>query len=290
MNKTIYMTYKKAVPLHVFERWKKLNKDYAIDFSMDEQCITFLENNFNPYIASLFKSIKLGMFKADLWRLCKLYISSGVYADIDLVPYINIDTLDKDVTFYTCLTSSHKSIFQAFIVNNSKPNNPLILCCLISFLINKPYDKTGIYTPTYDMYNCLKYNLNVPEIKADIKYKINVVKIPINIGPSNTNTKIINLFYFPDNIEYTINLKKNQFKDTFIFKISDNKLYVIRIDENTGWAHPHSIDICIDSKECIYLFNELYTPGKSIDYCYVAYKNNKILDSRDHAYFKNKGW
>ena len=33
------------------------------------------------------------MFKADLWRLCKLYVYGGIYADIDLVPYLSIDSI-----------------------------------------------------------------------------------------------------------------------------------------------------------------------------------------------------
>jgi mannosyltransferase OCH1-like enzyme len=74
------MKYKKTVPKFVFDRWKKLNPNYNIDFSLDDQCITFIRENFNDYIA-------------DLWRLCKLYIDGGVYADVDLVPYINISCL-----------------------------------------------------------------------------------------------------------------------------------------------------------------------------------------------------
>ena len=41
MNKTIYMTYKKNIPNFIFNRWKELNPDYNIEFSMDEDCIIF---------------------------------------------------------------------------------------------------------------------------------------------------------------------------------------------------------------------------------------------------------
>jgi len=61
----------------------------SLNFTKEE----FLKNNFNGYIVNLFKVIHIGMYKADLWRLCKLYIHGGVYSDVDLVPYINIDTL-----------------------------------------------------------------------------------------------------------------------------------------------------------------------------------------------------
>ena len=180
INKTIYMTYKNKVPELVFNRWKKINPEYKIDFSLDSDCITFLQNHFNDYIVNLFKSIPVGMYKADLWRLCKLYVHGGVYADVDLVPYLDINILDKNITFYSCLDISNTTIFQAFIVNFSKPKNPLIFIFLLSYLINNPYTYTN--GPTYDMYNCIKYNLNNIPLVKDKKYNIDSVKIKIQIG------------------------------------------------------------------------------------------------------------
>ena len=155
MNKTIYMTYNKNIPDKVKNRWLNYNDDYKIDFSLDKDCCNFLESNFNNYVSNLFDKINIGMYKADLWRLCKLYTNSGVYADVDLVPYLNIDKLDKNITFYSCMSKDNYSIFQALMINFSKPNNPLLLVFLLSFLINKPY--TYCNGPTYDMYNCIKY-------------------------------------------------------------------------------------------------------------------------------------
>jgi hypothetical protein len=286
MNKTIYMTYKKNVPDKVPSRWKKLNPNYNIDFSLDADCIDFLRNNFNDYIVNMFQSIKRGMYKADLWRLCKLYIHGGVYADIDLVPHIDIDSLDKDITFYSCLSACPRSIFQAFMVNFSKPKNPLILHFLLSFLLNKPY--TYENGPTFDMYNCLKYNLNGEDIKSEIKYNINEVKINVVIGSSKTNTKRINLFYFPKEVRYNIRLvmKNNPHPDSFYFKLIDNFLYVKRADQNIGWDHSHSVDICIKSNEAFYMFQEKLQDSNY----YVSNKSCKILDSRDVDYDRDIGW
>ena len=139
INKTIYMTYKTIPPYYVFKRWKVLNLDYNIELSLDKQCYDFMKSHFNEYVADLFNKIPQGMYKADLWRLCKLYIHSGVYSDIDLVPYLNLNTLDKDITFYSCLATDTSAVFQAFIANFSKPKNPLLLLFLISFLVNEPY-------------------------------------------------------------------------------------------------------------------------------------------------------
>ena len=57
MNKTIYMTYKKNVPDFIFSRWKALNEDYAIEFSLDEDCVSFIETHFNKQIADLLRHL-----------------------------------------------------------------------------------------------------------------------------------------------------------------------------------------------------------------------------------------
>ena len=76
----IYMTYKKKVPSKVFRRWKELNPGYEIELSLDDDCYVFLKDNFNDYVADLFRKIPVGMYKADLWRICKLYINGGTKA------------------------------------------------------------------------------------------------------------------------------------------------------------------------------------------------------------------
>jgi hypothetical protein len=289
INKTIYFTYKKNCPDKVFNRWKELNNDYNIDFSLDNECISFLIENFNYYIADLFKKISNGAYKADLWRICKLYIHGGVYADVDLVPYINIDTLDKDVTFYSCLAIDHRSIFQAFIVS-LKPKNPLFLIFLLSYLLNKPY--TYDNGPTYDMFNCLKDIMNVQNINPDVKYDLNKLKITIPFGSSNTDTLIKNLHYFPNDFEYEFKLTPVDYCDDFSFKIVNNSLIVNRIDVHKhggGWGHNHSVDIIINSPQSIYLFKEI-SQTDNIKDCCVLKNNVKILDSRDNEYFNNKGW
>ena len=287
-SKKIYMTYKNQVPEKVFNRWQNLNPDYEIDFSLDDDCINFLKCNFNEYIVNLFKSIKRGMFKADLWRLCKIYMNGGVYADVDLVPYLSIDSLDKNISFYSCLNIDSDCVFQAFMINFSKPKNPLIFVFLLSFLANNPYLHAN--GPCHDMFNCIKYNLNNIDIIPEQKYELDEVKIKINIGSSYTNVKNINLFYFPEDIQYTIKLIPNPHKDTFDFTINNNTLIVKRLDLDAGWGYPHSVDICIKSKESILLFKENIGPNNNWVTSYVTYNSQKILDSRDLDYHNNKGW
>jgi len=283
--KKIFMTYKKDIPNKVIKRWKVLNPSYNIEFSLDSNCIQFLKK-INNYLSDLFKGITTGMYKADLWRLCKLYVNGGVYADVDLVPYLNLDYLDKDVTFYSCISSVNtQSIFQAFIINH-KVKSPLIYLMLLSFLLNNPQNYPN--GPTFDMFNVLQYNINEP-MQPFKKYILSEVKLEIKIGPSDTNEKKINLFYFPIE-DYDIQLKPNPYEDMFELSIKNNILTVKRTDSDSGWGHNHSCDLIIKSSEKIYLFKERC--GYNNNWASSAVYDNdiKILDSRDPEYFRNGGW
>jgi hypothetical protein len=276
------MTYKKEIPTKVTDRWKQMNPSYTIDFSLDHDCIHFLREHFNDYIANLFISIPIGMYKADLWRLCKLYVYGGVYADVDLVPYINLDLLDTSVDFYSCISALDNSIFQAFIVAKK---HPLLYVFLLSFLLKNPY--SNLNGPTYDMYQCLQYMIKQP-ILPHKKYEFDV-KIKINIGASHTNIKEIPLHYFPKFPSITIKLHDHSFSDKFSFKIQNNVLFVTRIDSPIGWDWPHAVDIGFKSKASIMLFEEHWGVNNQHTDCYVTHFKKKILDSRDKE-FVNHEW
>jgi len=279
------MTYKKIVPYKVYERWKNLNPTYDIQLNLDIHCIDFLKQKFSPEIAKLFMSIPQGMYKADLWRLCKLYECGGAYADVDLVPYLTIDDLEKN-TFYSCLADDPRSIFQAFMLSLT-PKNPLILCFLISFLLNHPYRYPN--GPCYDMANVLKYNLNVDHLKADRLYTIDTVKVRIPLAQSNAPTKCIGLGYFPPNLQYTLSVVEHSHPEKFQLNIVDNVLVATRIDTFQGWRHMHYVDIIFEYTQNVYLFKEIVPPSGH-QYAYVTHKSIKVLDSRDPEYFKNRGW
>lgn len=283
--KVIYLTYKNKPPDYVFKRWEKLNPDYKIELSLDKDCILFLTEYFGSEIANLFCTIKVGMYKADLWRICKLYVHGGVYADIDLVPYVSIDSLIKTKhTFYSCLSIDPNSIFQAFMI--TPPKNPLLLSFIFSFVKNKPYNYNN--GPTFDMYNCIKYNVNVDNVQADNVYNTDKVKIIVEIGSSIGKIKVIPLYNFPLNSKYTFQLVKNIHPDSFYFKVSNNCLIVTRSDTSGGWDYNHSVEITIKSQQQIFLFKELRGSDGSWVTAHVKYKNKKIFDSRDMEYFKKK--
>jgi len=283
--KIIYFTWMKRPPAKVFHRWQQLNPNYVIDFSDDTDCISFLKDTFGDEMAHLFQLIPHGMYKADLWRLCKLYIHGGVYADIDIVPFLSIDTiLQKGYTFCTSLSIDKGSMFQAFFV--TKPKNPLLYSFIYSFLTRKPY--RGGNGPTYDMYKCVKYSLGVDDILPDTEYRSNVIRMKVDIGVSEENTKQIKLVnHFPRGYEYEIVFNTTQYSDMLECKLVENMLHVKRIDTECGWTYNHSVTIVFKADESYVFFREHIGPNENWLESYITWNGTKILKSRDVEYHQH---
>lgn len=283
--KVIYMTYKTKISDKYIRSWKRLNPGYKIDFSLDDKCIEFLNKEFGTNYGDLFKKIPKGMYKADLWRLCKLYLNGGVYADVDLVPRIAIDKIIKNKhTFYTCIAANNKSCFQAFIITT--PKNPLILACIFSFIKNKPWNKPN--GPTYDMYNTLQNCLNINHpLRNGIPYRRNAIPLDIDIGNSIENEKEINLYHnFPNNTKVIV--FPHNYNDEFDFTFKNKKLIIKRTDKDCGWGHHHTIRLIILSKQSIMFFREIIPKGGRVTDAYVIHRNIRILNSRYMSYLKAK--
>lgn len=139
----------------VFNRWLELNPDWKIEFSTDDDCIEFIDKHFGQEYVDLFNHIKSGANKADLWRLCKLYVEGGVYTDIDIIPFVSIEEMIGDSDFCTCLAINRFSIFQAFIWVKEK-ENPLLKKFLESLLDQKYRYNWLSAEPTLDMYRVMR--------------------------------------------------------------------------------------------------------------------------------------
>lgn len=327
------MTYHSQLPPHVMTRWQELNPEYTIDFSTDAECISFLEKAFHRNIAELFKYIPRGMYKADLWRLCKLYIHGGVYADIDLVPFRSIDDSVQSIgdgdgvspTFYSCLSLSSPSVFQAYM-KHTRERSPLLLGFLVSFLVNKPY--TNIDNgPTSDMYHFILYNVRhaaaaaresgvsktthtdtdtqtrVDALQSFTRYTLRQIRIPIYV--TSFDEDIIPLHYFPPDVKYHISIStdtRNEWvlanQDAYKMTIQDHCLIVERPEcdgAGDGGDEGFIIDICIDlpedQPEVLYLFQECIRDPPRISTCYIAdCVGNNIMDCRDPKYLRDHGW
>ena len=203
--KIIYMCCKdkNGVPEKVTRNWKQLNPDYKIKLYDDKECYDYLVKEYGQEYGDFYNEIPFGPIKADLWRLCILYKTGGVYSDIDIKPYRPISEIinEDDVSFCSCLSTYKNNIFQAFIYTTKE--NPILQQC-IDYMFSKReliQNTTDIGKPrggfywkisgTHDMYKTLKGMLNIDQIHANQIYYMDNQKIKIleeytPIGHKNT--------------------------------------------------------------------------------------------------------
>jgi len=92
--------YNPIMPLKIFQTWytkdlppkmrkrvqqlKILNPRFEHFLFDDNDCREFIKQHFNEDVLNTYNSLIPGAYKADLWRLCVLYIHGGIYMDIKL--------------------------------------------------------------------------------------------------------------------------------------------------------------------------------------------------------------
>jgi len=92
--------YNSIIPLNIFQTWpskdlppkmkecvellKKQNPRFTHYLFDDNECREFIKNHFNYEVLNAYDTLIPGAYKADLWRLCVLYIHGGIYMDIKL--------------------------------------------------------------------------------------------------------------------------------------------------------------------------------------------------------------
>lgn len=79
--------------------WTSHNPDYAYQLYDDADCAALIAEHFSSDVLAAFHRLRAGAFKADLWRLCALYVYGGVYADLDTICMHSLDSyIGTDVT------------------------------------------------------------------------------------------------------------------------------------------------------------------------------------------------
>lgn len=299
--KRIYITYKTVPPSYVFKNWHRLNPSWLIKFSLDSDAECFLEDNFGVHFKTLFRQMPMGMFKADLWRLCRLYIDGGVYSDVDIEPVRSLSTiLFKDsvvhATFTSCLSASSGSIFQAFFTTT--PRNPLLL----SFLYDMINEKSWLYKngPTYSMYNVIKRHLGRKPEPFRL-YRIPIVKILIDVGTDRESFQEIGIrrinlarCLFPQCSRIKVEYDKSRHPGwSFCLWKSETGDYSFTIrglyrDSPRDWDFNVKLRLDVQYENRIYLFEEkrrqnrfsVYDKGRLILHSrYKNYKNEMFSNS-----------
>jgi len=63
--------------------WIDKNPEYEWLFMDDVRCDQFIKDNFNQEFYEMYMSLPYGVMRADVWRVCVVYVYGGTYVDTD---------------------------------------------------------------------------------------------------------------------------------------------------------------------------------------------------------------
>ena len=167
-NFQIKKSYNSVIPLNIYLTWsiKKLpkkmqenvdrmkttNPEFNIHiFDCDERR-EFIKNNFPDDILSAYDILNPGAYKADLWRLCILYINGGIYVDIKQNCINNFKFIALTEREHLVLDrpgwwkDGEIGLYNALII--AKPKNAFLLRCINKIsenVKNREYSLNDLY-------------------------------------------------------------------------------------------------------------------------------------------------
>jgi len=145
-----------GVPLVIYRTWITTNipvtmkeiidKSIALTpefdnyFFSDEDCIKFIQENYEPNVANAFRCLKPGAFKSDLWRYCILYKKGGVYIDNKMELHLPLfDILKKYPKIFIGNIPDEPPNPKYQVWNglmSSPPGNPVFKACIDEIVEN----------------------------------------------------------------------------------------------------------------------------------------------------------
>jgi len=116
----IYQTwYTKDLPEKMRERvnlLKSQNPEFNHHLFDDNDCREFIKQHFRLDVLEAYDSLIPGAYKADLWRLCILFIRGGIYIDIKLVCANGFKLIELTEKNHFVKDRPANSIFNSLIV------------------------------------------------------------------------------------------------------------------------------------------------------------------------------
>jgi mannosyltransferase OCH1-like enzyme len=158
--------YKSIIPFKIFQTWntkdlpkgmkecveslKKDNPRFEHFLFDDNDCREFIKNNFDTSVLNAYDILIPGAYKADLWRLCVLYIHGGIYMDIKLKCINGFKLIElTEHNHFVKDRIPPLSIYNALMI--SQKGNPFLWTAICRIVINvnnrfygkSPLDPTG---------------------------------------------------------------------------------------------------------------------------------------------------
>jgi glycosyl transferase family 25 len=153
----VFQTYPtKVLPnkmKEVNEKIKNQNDDFNFVLFDDDDCRNFINEYFNDIILNCYDKILPGKYKADIWKLCVLYIKGGFFIDLKF-EIVNDFKL-------SCVINNKEIFIKSNSFLYSKKNNYLlleILNVIMNKIKNNEYSDTPENLTEYE--NIIKKNLS----------------------------------------------------------------------------------------------------------------------------------
>ena len=262
-----YQSWDDELPKSVINETKSFIPDYEYKLFDIKEMQMYLKENWGNEMLFLFNKYRKIAHKVDLWRYCILYETGGVYMDADCILYKNIDFLKNRNSVFVTNNRGAKDFFNGFIM--TVPKNP-ILKTMIDYLLKVDTTlENDYYFNCKELYNIVSNVLKIRHFDRNDYGRITILidkqingkfypfykNIPILVenndkypypqkkgyhhvwfGDSTTVSKTIQLPPLP-NGEFFLN--EHGYDDKFQISHTTS-LTITRIDENSGWGHPHS--------------------------------------------------
>jgi hypothetical protein len=260
----IYLTWGiKELPIKMQEnvdRMKKVNPEFNIQLFDDCDCREFIKNNFSENILTAFDTLKPGAYKADLWRLCILYINGGIYIDIKFNCINNFKFIAFTEKEHLVLDrpghwkEGNIGLHNALLV--AKPKNNLLLRCINKIsknVKNKNYDYLDLY-PTGPGLLGEEYikMLREKELTMNIQVELDKLDLCFDIlGKEQiifNNVSILE-FYKEYRDEQKLFAKTLTYSEIYKFKQIYNEQQLFTKTQENNSTIEAEIDLCIDNKK-----------------------------------------
>jgi mannosyltransferase OCH1-like enzyme len=140
-----------VIPLKIFQTWytktnlsrqmqrridglMEQNPEFEFHLYDDDDCYNFIKYYFDKSVLDAFVSLVPGAYKADLWRLCVLYVHGGIYLDIKLLGINGFKFINMVDQEHFVKDRKGNWIWNALII--SKPKSPFVMKCIESIVVN----------------------------------------------------------------------------------------------------------------------------------------------------------
>jgi hypothetical protein len=159
-----------VVPVNLklaMDGWIKMYPHFSHYYYTSLESERFIASHFEPRVLQAYRDLYAGAFKADLWRVCQLYINGGMYVDAKMYSVTSLQPLLDTHDLILAIDINPTMIYNAFMaVRPRHPLMKLIINKIVNNVEKRSYGNTtsalGITGPL-TVGDCLREYLGVSQ-------------------------------------------------------------------------------------------------------------------------------